>query len=72
VRDLDLSLDDLRLAVEAHLAAAGTGPDVLVAEDFADLVEELVEETAAFARWWPAGTVLGRRLDVVRRRSLPT
>jgi hypothetical protein len=72
VRDLDLTLEDLQLAVEAHLVAAGTGPEVLGDEDFADLVEELVEETAAFARWWPVGTVLGRRLDFVRRRSLPT
>ncbi|MFW3172922.1 DUF7715 family protein [Geodermatophilus sp. CPCC 206100] len=72
VRDLDLSLDDLQLAVEAHLVAAGTGPDVLGDEDFAELVEEVVQETAAFASWWPVGTVLGRRLDFVRRRTLPT
>jgi hypothetical protein len=71
VRDLDFSLADLQLAVEAHHTAGGLGPEVLGDEDFAELVEETVHETASFARWWPEGTVLGRRLDFVRRRSLP-
>ncbi len=71
VRDLDMTFDDLQLAVEAHLVASGLGPDLLGQEDFADLLEETVHETASFAQWWPAGTVLGRRLEFVRRRSLP-
>lgn len=69
VRDLDLTYDDLRAAVEAHHVAAGLGPDVLGAEDFADLVEESVEDAVHFARFWPVGTVVGRRLDHVTRRS---
>ncbi|MGY1823614.1 DUF7715 family protein [Geodermatophilus sp. SYSU D00079] len=72
VRDLDFSAEDLHLAVETHLAASGFGPELLGDEDFADLVEETVREAVAFARWWPVGTVLGRRLDVVRSRSLPS
>jgi hypothetical protein len=69
VRDLDLTYDDLRAAVEAHHVAAGLGPDALGAEDFADLVEESVEDAVHFARFWPVGTVVGRRLDHVTRRS---
>jgi hypothetical protein len=71
VRDLDLSHDDLRVAVEAHLVAAGYGPDVLGGEDFGDLVAETVEDAVHFARWWPEGTVLGRGVDSVHLRSLP-
>ncbi|HEX2073882.1 MAG TPA: hypothetical protein VHF92_08865 [Geodermatophilus sp.] len=69
IRDLELSLDDVRLAVEGHHVAAGLGPEVLGAEGFADLVEETVEDIVNYARFWPAGTVLGRRLDHVIRRS---
>ena len=47
VRDLDLTYDDLRAAVEAHHVAAGLGPDVLGAEDFADLVEDLLRDRFA-------------------------
>jgi hypothetical protein len=71
VRDLDLTHDELRLAVEAHLIAAGYGPDVLGEEDFGDLVGETVEDAVNFGRWWPEGTVLGRGLDSVHLRSLP-
>ena len=69
VRDLDLTYDDLRAAVEAHHVAAGLVPDVLGAEDVADLVEEAGEDAVHFARFWPVGTVVGRRLDHVTRRS---
>ncbi len=71
VRELDLTLDDLRMAVEAHHIAAGLGPDLLGREDFADLVDETIEEAVHLARFWPVGTVVGRRLDHVHRRSLP-
>jgi hypothetical protein len=68
VRDLELSLDDVRLAVEGHYAAAGLGSAVLGEEQFAELVSETVDETVGFGRWWPEGTVVGRRLDHVVRR----
>ena len=70
VRDLDLTVDDVRLAVEAHLVAAGTGPDVLGADVFADHLEECVHDVVHFADAFPVGTVLGRRLDHVHRRQL--
>jgi hypothetical protein len=71
VRDVDIAYDDLRLAVEAYLVAAGMGPDVVGTVEFADLLEETVGDAVHFARFWPVGTVVGRRLDHVHRRALP-
>jgi hypothetical protein len=71
VRDLDVSLDDVRLAVEGYYVSAGTGPDVVGPDDFAELVDEAVEDAVHFARFWPVDTVVGRRLDHVHRRALP-
>jgi hypothetical protein len=71
VRDLDVSLDDVRLAVEGYYVSAGIGPDQLGPVDYTDLVEETVDDCVHFARFWPAGTVVGRRLDHVHRRPLP-
>ena len=71
VRDLEVTYDDLRAAVEAHLVAAGVGPDAIGTVEFADLLEETVDDTVHFARFWPVGTVVGRRLDHVHRRKLP-
>lgn len=70
VRDLDLTVQDVQLAVEAHLLAAGFGPDVLGADVFADHLEESVYDVLHFARPWPVGTVVGRRLDHVHARRL--
>jgi hypothetical protein len=67
-RDLDLDESDVRLAVEGYLIATGLGPETLGASDFADLVEETVFDTLAFARPWQPGTVLRRRLDWLTRR----
>ena len=69
VRDLDLTMDDVRSAVHGHLVAAGTGPDVLGETAFAEYFEETLEDTLHFARFWAVGTVVGRRLDHVHRRS---
>jgi hypothetical protein len=71
VRDLDISYDDVRTAVEGYFVAAGMGPDLLGAAEFSDMVEEMVEDTVHFARFWPAGAVVGRRLDHVHVRSFP-
>jgi hypothetical protein len=71
VRDLDITYDELRIAVEAHLVAAGMGPDLLGVTEFAELLEEMVEDTVHFARFWPAGAVVGRYLDHVQLRGLP-
>ena len=71
VRDLDITYDDLIGAVETHLVAAGTGPDALGPVAFADLLDETVQGTVHFARFWPVGSVVGRRLDSVHVRWFP-
>jgi hypothetical protein len=71
VRDLDVTYDDLRMAVEWYLVAAGMGPDLLGAAEFTELLEETVDDTVHFARFWPAGAVVGRYLDDVHVRSFP-
>jgi hypothetical protein len=70
VRDLELSVADVRLAVEAHLVAAGTGPESLGADVFADHLEECVHDVVHVAGGFTAGTVLERRLDSVQPRQL--
>ena len=72
VRDLDVSLDDVRLAVEGYYAAAGMGPDVIGRNEFAELVAATVQEMVDIAPWLPAGAVVGRRLDDLIRRSEPS
>jgi len=71
VSDVDLSYEDLRLAVGGFFRDGGFSPEVLGDEDFADLVDQVVEETADFGRPWPVGTILERRLVWVSRRFLP-
>jgi hypothetical protein len=71
VRDLDITYDDLRMAVEGYLVAAGMARDLLGAAEFDELLEETIEDTVHFARFWPAGAVVGRYLDHVHVRSFP-
>lgn len=71
VRDLDVSLDDVRLAVEGYFVSAGTGPDVIGGPEFAELVDASMEDVVRYARFRPAGAVVGRRLDHVRLRRVP-
>jgi hypothetical protein len=72
VRDLDLSIDDVRLAVEGYYVAAGMGPDVIGAAEFADVVSAAVDDMAEVAPWLPVGAVVGRRLDNLYWRSEPS
>lgn len=72
VRDLELSVGDVRLAVEGYYSAGGMGPDVLGDEDFADLVAETVEEIVDLAPLLPDDAVIGRRLDDLFVRSHPS
>jgi hypothetical protein len=72
VRDLDLSVDDVRLAVEGYYAAGGMGPNVLGEREFTDLVAETVAEMAELAPLLPADGVIGRRLDDLILRSEPS
>ena len=71
VRDLDLSVDDVRLAVGGYYAAGGMGPDELGDKDFADLVAETVDEIVELAPLLPAEAVVGRRLNDLIVRSEP-
>ena len=72
VRDLDVSMDVVRLAVEGYYVSAGMGPDVIGGADFADFVTETVAEMAEVAEAVPVGAVLGRRLDRLVVRSDPS
>ena len=72
VRDLDLSVDDVRIAVEGYYVAAGMGPDVIGRGEFAELVTATVDEMVDIAPSLPAGAVVGRRLDNLVWRSEPS
>jgi hypothetical protein len=71
VRDLDVSLDDVRLAVEGYYVSAGTGPDVIGGAEFEEVVSATLEDLAEIARL-PVGAVVGRRLDNLTWRSEPS
>jgi hypothetical protein len=72
VRDLDVSLEDARLAVEGYFVSAGMGADVVGARDFADMVDETLRDMAKIAGSLPVGAVVGRRLNHLIRRSEPS
>ncbi len=69
VRDLDLSVDDVRLAVQGYYFAAGMGPDVIGTEEFAAAVTEELDVMTRIDASLPAGAVVGRRLDNLYWRS---
>ena len=62
MRDLDLSIDDVRLAVEGYYAAEG----------FAEEVAATLDVMALIARSVPVGAIVGRRLDNLVWRSEPS
>ena len=72
MRDLDLSIDDVRLAVEGYYAAAGMGSEILGTEGFAEEVAATLDVMALIARSVPVGAIVGRRLDNLVRRSEPS
>jgi hypothetical protein len=72
VRDLALSVDDVRLAVEGYYVAAGMGPVVIGIEEFAEVVAATVDDMVDVALNLPAGAVVGRRLDHLVWRSEPS
>jgi hypothetical protein len=69
VRDLDLSYDDVRLALSGHFVAAGLGPEVVGAAEFDEMLAEEVEQAIRYAEVWAPGAVVGRRLDSVHLRT---
>ena len=72
VRDLDVSFDDVRLAVEGFYVSAGMGPDVIGEREFTEMLAETLIEMAEIADAVPVGAVVGRRLDRLVRRSEPS
>ena len=72
VRDLDVPIDDVKLAVEGYYVSSGLGLDLIGGAEFADLVAETVVEMAEIAEAVPVGAVLGRRLDQLLVRSQPS
>ena len=71
VGDLDLSWDDVALAVAGYHSAGGAEPAVIGDEDVAVLVSDATQEVIRFASSSPVGAVLGRRPDSVFPRSVP-
>lgn len=72
VRDLDVTVDDVRLAAGGFYVSSGLGPDVIGGAAFADLVAETLVSMADVAEALPIGAVVGRRLDVLTWRSEPS
>jgi hypothetical protein len=72
VRDLDVSLGDVKLAVEGYYVSSRIGPDEIGGAAFADLVAETVVELVDIAAPLPVGAVVGRRLDALIWRSQPS
>ena len=71
VRDLDVSVDDVRLAVEGYHVSSGLGPDVIGGPEFQGLVSATMDDFAEIAHI-PVGAVVGRRLDYLIWRSEPS
>jgi hypothetical protein len=72
VRDLNLSIGDLRLAVEGYFVAFGMGAEVIGPVEFADVVSVSVDDMVDIASYLPDGAVVGRRLDNLIWRSEPS
>jgi hypothetical protein len=72
VRDLDVSLDDVRLAVEGYYISFGLGPDVIGGAEFEDVVAAAMADLAEIAEALSVGAVVGRRLDQLIWRSEPS
>jgi hypothetical protein len=72
VRDLDVSFDDARMAVEGYYVSAGMGPGVLGEVEFTAMVAETLMQLAEIADALPVGAVVGRRLNRLVWRSEPS
>ena len=70
VRDLDLSLTDVRAAVIGYLESAGW-LKLVSAPDRDQLVDEVTTSLVLMGADFPAGTVLTRRLDYLVPRPRP-
>jgi len=68
VRDLDLSYEDVELAVATQFDADGFSPEVMGDLEYAYLFVDTVEEMIRFGAIWPVGTVVRRMVDGVTIR----
>ena len=71
VRDLDVPIDDVKLAVEGYYVSSGLGLDLIGGAEFADLAAETVVGMEEIAAALPVGAVVGRLLDQLTWRSEP-
>lgn len=72
VRELELTPDEVELAVASYYATGGSGPEVLGEHAFAEVVSEAALDVIGLAQWFPFGTVVERRLDDFSARTAAT
>lgn len=72
VRDLDVSIDEVKLAVEGYHVSTGLGPGDIGGAAFAELVAETLVSMEGAAEGFPVGSVVGRRLDHLTWRAEPS
>jgi hypothetical protein len=68
VRDLDLTREDLELAVAGRFAADGITAEAIGDLEYAELFIDTVDEMIRFGDVWAEGTVVRRALDGVTIR----
>jgi hypothetical protein len=68
VRDLDLTSEDLELAIAGQFEADGISAETIGADEYEDLFSHRVDEMVRFGAVWPEGTVVRRMLDGVTIR----
>jgi hypothetical protein len=70
VRDLDVSIEDVRLAAQGYYAASGLhSEDFASGAEFTQFMADTVDELAEIAASLPVGAVVGRRLNRLVWRS---
>ena len=73
VRDVDISVDDVLLAVQDYWISYGLSPeDFATGEEFTEFVADTSAAMADLAGALPVGSVVGRRLDELIVRSQPS
>lgn len=65
VRDLDLTREDLELAMAGQFDADGISAATIGEDEYIDLFDSRVDEMVRFGAVWPEGTVVRRMLDGV-------
>ena len=68
VRDIDLSREDLELAVAGWLAAEGITAELIGDLEYAELFIDAVDDMIRFGDVWPENTVVRRAFDGVTIR----